>query len=468
MAAPFAASAVAKKPKDAVEEQQPSTSLAIPSTTSLYVANVPYDASEGDIRNWFQEQIAGAGSVTNVRSLLGPDGKPKGAAIITCDSLDAAGKVLSLDGKAGLEGRLLLVKEDMFASAKGEGKGRLKRAAKSDSKGEKGSGKSMKGDGKAAKDGRGTRPLADRDATDGTSQGAAGDGRSVVLKNLAFNATEANIGELFAGCGEVSAVRIAKDSRNGRSRGFAVVEFTNKDSIAEALRRNGQLVRGRAVRIEAMGEASTISSDSKLTNGDHVPKSTTDVDAAAVREQGIADSRAQPIQFVKAADADEKLAGDMKVTVSEPVESAVDADPDSLRKHAQTVVAQMKASQLPEKRGRGEKPAKAEDQIKIYPDGEAGLHSACELLSSHDTVESLLASTGAEELKGRLLALGLKSGGSPLERAHRLLRLKGCSKMEDIPRDLLAKGTKRTEGVNREPIKFVKAGAADENPPEEQ
>merc|ERR1719221_1611227 len=106
----------------------------------------------------------------------------------------------------------------------------------------------MKGDRKSTKEGRGTGQFADRDATDG----ALGDSRSVIVKNLAFNATEANIGELFAGCGEVSAVRIAKEGGYGRSKGFAVVEFVSKDCLKDVLLRNGKELRGREVRIEKM------------------------------------------------------------------------------------------------------------------------------------------------------------------------------------------------------------------------
>eukprot|EP00392_Amoebophrya_sp_AT5.2_P001965 g1970.t1 len=73
---------------------------------------------------------------------------------------------------------------------------------------------------------------------------------AVVVKNLAFTATEANLGELFAGVGEISAVRIAK--KDGRPMGFAVVEFSHAGAVMKALAKSGQNIKNRPVRIEVM------------------------------------------------------------------------------------------------------------------------------------------------------------------------------------------------------------------------
>ncbi|CAE8590335.1 unnamed protein product, partial [Polarella glacialis] len=68
--------------------------------------------------------------------------------------------------------------------------------------------------------------------------------------------------------------------------------------------------------------------------------------------------------------------------------------------------------------------------------------------------EALLAAEGAEALKARLLALGLKAGGAPVERAKRLLQLQGITQLADLPKDLLAKGGPIAA---RPPVKFVRA-----------
>merc|ERR1711870_222969 len=88
--------------------------------------------------------------------------------------------------------------------------------------------------------------------------------------------------------------------------------------------------------------------------------------------------------------------------------------------------------------------------------GEPGFREALALGSQFaergSLAASLLESEGADALKGRLLALGLKASGAPLERANRILQLQGCASLSQVPKNLVAKPALKG-------IAFVRAGS---------
>ena len=45
-------------------------------------------------------------------------------------------------------------------------------------------------------------------------------------------------------------MRIAKDRKTGRSRGFAIVEFTQPGAVEKAVKRSGRMIRGREVTVK--------------------------------------------------------------------------------------------------------------------------------------------------------------------------------------------------------------------------
>eukprot|EP00929_Paragymnodinium_shiwhaense_P046684 TRINITY_DN23754_c0_g2_i2.p1 TRINITY_DN23754_c0_g2~~TRINITY_DN23754_c0_g2_i2.p1 ORF type:complete len:532 (+),score=105.82 TRINITY_DN23754_c0_g2_i2:58-1653(+) len=383
------------------------TSAAPP--TSVYAANIPYDATEAAIREFFTEKC---GAVTSVRILSLPSGSPKGAVVLTFETSEAATKALELDGTPGLSDRILIVKEDQRATSKGDGKskkGRLHRAKEP-----------------LQKD-LGDRPRSGKGGAK-SSAPREGDERSVVVKNLAFSATEAHLGELFAGCGEIKAVRIAKDSRSGRSKGFAVVEFSDAAAVKKALERDGNLVKGRACRVEAMA--------------------------------GELGCRVEAMAGELGAEDNEVVESNM-----ESQSDKVQAPADEPKTDAEAVPAQaVEAAETPppKKRQRGA-PSSTTAQETAYASGADGLKEAATLIEEHGaSKESLLQAVGADALKGRLAALGLKSGGVPLDRAERFLRLRGLSRVEDLPGDLTAKvkGRDITEGLLmiycRRPLHYVR------------
>ncbi|KAK9851390.1 Nucleotide-binding [Penicillium brevicompactum] len=65
--------------------------------------------------------------------------------------------------------------------------------------------------------------------------------------NLSFEATEADISELFAGCG-VTNVRVVEDKLTKAPKGFGYVEFETVDGLQKALDLSGSSLQGRSIR----------------------------------------------------------------------------------------------------------------------------------------------------------------------------------------------------------------------------
>lgn len=68
------------------------------------------------------------------------------------------------------------------------------------------------------------------------------------IGNLSFDATAADISDLFAGC-TVTNVRIVEDKLTGSPKGFGYVEFETVDDLKKALDMSGATLQGRAIRV---------------------------------------------------------------------------------------------------------------------------------------------------------------------------------------------------------------------------
>ena len=53
----------------------------------------------------------------------------------------------------------------------------------------------------------------------------------------------------FGECGQISSVRLVRDSQTGIGKGFGYVNFKNKDGVVLALEKNGQTFNGREIRV---------------------------------------------------------------------------------------------------------------------------------------------------------------------------------------------------------------------------
>jgi RNA recognition motif-containing protein len=72
--------------------------------------------------------------------------------------------------------------------------------------------------------------------------------KKIYVGNLTFDATEAELRELFSPHGEVQSAQIVTDRDTGRSRGFGFVEMSDgADAAINAL--NGQDFKGRNLTV---------------------------------------------------------------------------------------------------------------------------------------------------------------------------------------------------------------------------
>jgi len=80
---------------------------------------------------------------------------------------------------------------------------------------------------------------------------ADADGRSVYVGNVDYTATAAELEQHFHGCGSVNRVTILCDKFSGHPKGFAFIEFSEKDSIQNAVALNDSLFKGRQIKVTA-------------------------------------------------------------------------------------------------------------------------------------------------------------------------------------------------------------------------
>ncbi len=74
--------------------------------------------------------------------------------------------------------------------------------------------------------------------------------KKLYVGNLSYNATEAQIRELFAQVGEITEVNVITDRDTGKSKGFAFVTMTSDEAAQDAIRRfNGHQMDDRALTV---------------------------------------------------------------------------------------------------------------------------------------------------------------------------------------------------------------------------
>lgn len=72
----------------------------------------------------------------------------------------------------------------------------------------------------------------------------------LIVRNLSFKATEANLKKQFGQFGEVLNVTVPK-GENGRARGFAFVQFAaTKDAIKAIKELNTKEIKGRPIAVD--------------------------------------------------------------------------------------------------------------------------------------------------------------------------------------------------------------------------
>ncbi|XP_076470959.1 polyadenylate-binding protein 2-B-like isoform X2 [Babylonia areolata] len=75
------------------------------------------------------------------------------------------------------------------------------------------------------------------------------DTRSIYVGNVDYGATAEELEQHFHGCGSVNRVTILCDKFSGHPKGFAYVEFADKDSVVTAMALDESLFRGRQIKV---------------------------------------------------------------------------------------------------------------------------------------------------------------------------------------------------------------------------
>ncbi|XP_041098057.1 polyadenylate-binding protein 2-like, partial [Polyodon spathula] len=74
------------------------------------------------------------------------------------------------------------------------------------------------------------------------------DNRSVYVGNVDYGSTADELEIHFNGCGPVNRVTILCDKFSGHPKGFAYIEFSNRDSVKTAMALDETLFRGRIIK----------------------------------------------------------------------------------------------------------------------------------------------------------------------------------------------------------------------------
>lgn len=72
-------------------------------------------------------------------------------------------------------------------------------------------------------------------------------GEQLYVGNLSYHVNGFHLKQFFSEYGDVQTVRLIKNPKTGRSKGFAFVTYSNVKDAQKALASNGRDVRGRAI-----------------------------------------------------------------------------------------------------------------------------------------------------------------------------------------------------------------------------
>jgi len=205
----------AGKEKQEAQKVEEAGDQALPpaSEYKVFVGGLPWSCDEAILQRDFSD----CGTIENLRLLTDREtGRSRGMAFITF--ADAAGfeAALKFNGD-DYGGRTLTV-------AKAEGKG----------------GGSIKGKGKGKSKSGGKGPSVKPPGC-----------TSIVVKGLAYEATEDELRGIFCRCGQGPVnIRILTDRETGESRGIAFVDFDDGDAVDEAVKLSETELRGRTFFVD--------------------------------------------------------------------------------------------------------------------------------------------------------------------------------------------------------------------------
>ncbi|TPW17346.1 MAG: RNP-1 like RNA-binding protein [Halothiobacillaceae bacterium] len=73
--------------------------------------------------------------------------------------------------------------------------------------------------------------------------------KAMFVGNIAAEATEGDVKELFAQYGTIRSIKLASDIFTGKCKGFALIEMEGHEARAAIAGLNGKEFKGRALRV---------------------------------------------------------------------------------------------------------------------------------------------------------------------------------------------------------------------------
>mmetsp|Transcript_5390 Transcript_5390/g.15180 ORF Transcript_5390/g.15180 Transcript_5390/m.15180 type:complete len:189 (-) Transcript_5390:55-621(-) len=92
---------------------------------------------------------------------------------------------------------------------------------------------------------------AESAASSSATSAADSDARSVYVGNVDYGATAEELQAHFQSCGSITRLTIMTDKWTGHPKGFAYVEFSDKEAIENAVALNESVFRGRQLKVTA-------------------------------------------------------------------------------------------------------------------------------------------------------------------------------------------------------------------------
>ncbi|XP_050306046.1 polyadenylate-binding protein 2 isoform X2 [Anthonomus grandis grandis] len=77
------------------------------------------------------------------------------------------------------------------------------------------------------------------------------DNRSVYVGNVDYGATAEELEQHFHGCGSINRVTILCNKFDGHPKGFAYIEFSDREAVQTAMAMDDSLFRGRQIKVMA-------------------------------------------------------------------------------------------------------------------------------------------------------------------------------------------------------------------------
>lgn len=204
------------------------TSAPTSDCAELFCKNLSWNTDENMLGEFFSKY----GEVSNVKVLYDKmTGKARGLAFVAFNSRDQAQAALDDAANLTIDGRTLQV-------------------SFSDQKPERPQGNQSFG-GNNRDFGGNNRDFGGNNRREFTPRSDfQGERHTAFVGNLGFKTNEGSVRKFFSDCGNVVDVRIAKNEE-GRSKGFCHVDFESADAVQSAMKKAGQELDGREIRVDA-------------------------------------------------------------------------------------------------------------------------------------------------------------------------------------------------------------------------